>query len=79
VEVSTDGGQSWQAAELLDPPAPGQDRWVRWRAPLSLAPGEKLTLRARATDGSGELQTEAFSLPQPDGGSGWPSLEVQAG
>jgi hypothetical protein len=33
---------------------------------------------ARATDGTGELQVEAFSLPQPDGGTGWPSVEIQA-
>jgi hypothetical protein len=79
VEVSSDGGESWQRADLLDAPAPGQDRWVRWQASVTLAPGATTTLLARATDGSGELQAEAFSLPQPDGGSGWPSLAVQAG
>jgi hypothetical protein len=33
---------------------------------------------ARATDGDGELQMEAFSLPQPDGSTGWHSLDVRA-
>ena len=79
VDVSTDGGQSWQTAELLDGAAPGQDRWVRWRAPFTLAAGTERRLLARATDGTGQVQAEAFSLPQPDGGTGWPSLEVQAG
>jgi len=79
VEISADGGESWQRADLLDTAAPGQDRWVRWQATVTRAPAAKLTLVARATDDRGELQPEAFSLPQPDGGRGWPSLEVQAG
>jgi hypothetical protein len=35
-------------------------------------------LVARATDGGGEVQTETFSLPQPDGGSGRHTIEVQS-
>ena len=30
VEYSSDGGQEWQDADVLEP-APGQDAWVRWR------------------------------------------------
>jgi hypothetical protein len=37
-----------------------------------------VTLMARATDGSGSVQIEPFSLPQPDGSSGWPTIQVQA-
>ena len=33
---------------------------------------------ARATDGSGTLQPEPFSLAQPDGASGWNSITVKA-
>ena len=76
VEVSSDGGQSWQSAELLDVPGPGEDRWVRWQAQVMLA-GGRATLVARATDGRGDLQTQAFALPRPDGGSGWPSVELE--
>ncbi|MDQ6671884.1 MAG: molybdopterin-dependent oxidoreductase, partial [Chloroflexota bacterium] len=78
VEVSVDGSGSWLEAELLDPPAAGQDRWVRWQAPVTLAPGARRVAVARATDGAGELQIEPFALPEPDGGSGWPSLEIHA-
>jgi hypothetical protein len=76
VEVSSDGGMTWSSAELLDQAAPGQDQWVRWQSQFSIASGQSLTQLARATDGTGEVQMQAFSLPQPDGGTGWPSLEV---
>jgi hypothetical protein len=39
-------------------------------------PGAKVTLMARATDGTGAVQEEAFTLPEPDGGTGWPRIEV---
>jgi DMSO/TMAO reductase YedYZ molybdopterin-dependent catalytic subunit len=76
VELSTDGGEAWRVAELIDRPA-GRDVWVRWESSFTLLPGATLTLMARATDGTGELQIEPFSLPQPDGSSGWHSLEVR--
>jgi hypothetical protein len=31
---------------------------------------------ARATDGTGALQIQAFSLAQPEGSSGWHSITV---
>jgi DMSO/TMAO reductase YedYZ molybdopterin-dependent catalytic subunit len=79
VEFSADDGQSWEEAELLEQSEPGQDRWVRWRGTFSVAGGETVALIARATDGAGELQTEAFSLPEPNGSTGWPRIEVHAG
>jgi DMSO/TMAO reductase YedYZ molybdopterin-dependent catalytic subunit len=78
VEFSADGGQTWREARLLDQP-PGRDVWARWEGSFELSPGARLTLAARATDGQGEVQTETFSLPQPDGGSGRHSIEVAAG
>lgn len=77
VESSADGDDTWQIADLLEP-APGPDAWVRWQGTFQLPAGSRARLVARATDGSGELQVEAFSLPQPDGCSGWPGVEVQA-
>jgi DMSO/TMAO reductase YedYZ molybdopterin-dependent catalytic subunit len=77
VEFSADGGASWEVAELLEPP-PGWDTWVRWEGRFHLPDHTTLTLVTRATDGTGALQIEAFSLPQPDGASGWFSVEVQA-
>ena len=77
VEFSADGGEQWQIADLIDRPT-GRDVWVRWEGSFTLPPGTNLTLMARATDGTGELQIEPFSLPQPDGSSGWHSLEIRA-
>jgi DMSO/TMAO reductase YedYZ molybdopterin-dependent catalytic subunit len=80
VEFSAAGGTTWvdAAIEVMDA-SPKIDRWVRWRARFNITPGTTTTLVARATDSSGALQTEAFSLPEPDGGTGWPSIEVRAG
>jgi DMSO/TMAO reductase YedYZ molybdopterin-dependent catalytic subunit len=77
VEFSADDGMSWRDAELLEP-APGRDAWVRWQGRFTLEPGADTTLVSRATDGTGELQAEAFSLPQPDGSSGWHHAPVRA-
>jgi len=77
VEFSTDEGKSWQVAELIEP-APSVDAWVRWQGRFVLKPGAEMTLVSRATDGTGELQVEEFSLPQPDGSSGWHHVQVRA-
>jgi DMSO/TMAO reductase YedYZ molybdopterin-dependent catalytic subunit len=76
VEVSADGGSSWQTAQFLEP-APGADTWIRWETTVTLPASGAVTLVSRATDGAGELQPEAFSLPQPDGGAGWHTVNVQ--
>jgi DMSO/TMAO reductase YedYZ molybdopterin-dependent catalytic subunit len=77
VELSTDGGDRWQPADILDRPA-GRDVWMRWEGAFSISSNATLTLMARATDGTGALQPEAFSLPQPDGSTGWHSIEVRS-
>jgi DMSO/TMAO reductase YedYZ molybdopterin-dependent catalytic subunit len=77
VEFSSDGGGSWEPAQILEPPA-GRDTMVRWRGTFDLLEGATATLVVRATDGTGEVQPEPFVLPQPDGSSGWDSIEVRA-
>ncbi len=71
-------GDLTQRLESEIEPRAGADTWVRWQGRFGLAPGSAVTLLARATDGDGALQAEAFSLPQPDGSSGWNAIEVQA-
>jgi DMSO/TMAO reductase YedYZ molybdopterin-dependent catalytic subunit len=78
VELSADGGDAWHLADFVDRPS-GRDVWVRWESTFDIPPNTMLTLMARATDGTGELQTEPFGLPQPDGSTGWHSLEVHSG
>jgi DMSO/TMAO reductase YedYZ molybdopterin-dependent catalytic subunit len=54
VEVSTDGGETWAAADLLTPPA--RYCWSLWEYLWEVAePGEH-TLLARATSASGRVQ-----------------------
>ncbi|MAG36549.1 MAG: hypothetical protein CL878_09950 [Dehalococcoidia bacterium] len=78
VEFSSDAGQSWHPTVFLDPPL-GRDTWVRWQAEFDIAAGQTVTLISRAIDGTGEVQTEEFNLPQPNGGSGRHSIQVNAG
>lgn len=55
VQVSTDAGQTWTAARLLDKPVPHAWRFweYEWRAPAAAG---NVTLMARATDARGRVQ-----------------------
>jgi sulfite oxidase len=53
VEVSADGGKSWQAAAVAPPESPWA--WYHWTAKASLGAGSNL-LMARATDALGRTQ-----------------------
>jgi DMSO/TMAO reductase YedYZ molybdopterin-dependent catalytic subunit len=79
VEYSTDGGMTWEDARFIDARGIGTDVWLRWEGTFSVDPDAQVTLMSRATDGTGQVQQEAFSLPQPDGGAGWHAINVQAG
>jgi DMSO/TMAO reductase YedYZ molybdopterin-dependent catalytic subunit len=72
VEVRIDDGE-FRPAELAD--APGKDTWRQWRFDWDATPGRH-DITVRATDGTGELQTEERSDVLPDGASGWMSLAV---
>jgi hypothetical protein len=57
VEVSTDGGQSWQAARLL----PRVDySWYRWECDWQPPAAGRYTLMSRATNHKGETQPMEF-------------------
>jgi DMSO/TMAO reductase YedYZ molybdopterin-dependent catalytic subunit len=53
VEVSTDGGASWDAADV--DPSPGVGAWQGWRYTWHATPGEHV-LCCRATDNAGNTQ-----------------------
>jgi hypothetical protein len=69
----------WRRSFADEPPA-ARDVWVRWQGTFVVPPGtqDTTTLVARATDGTGANQPEPFVLPQPDGSSGWCSIDVRA-
>jgi DMSO/TMAO reductase YedYZ molybdopterin-dependent catalytic subunit len=73
VEVQVDGGD-WSEATLGADPS--IDTWVQWVWEWEATPGEH-TLAVRATDRSGQTQTEERAQTVPDGATGWHTIEVQ--
>jgi len=66
VDVQVDDGP-WQPAELAE--AISIDTWVQWRFDWDADPGTH-TLRVRATDADGEVQTSRVQGVVPDGATG---------
>ncbi|KOX04157.1 DMSO/TMAO reductase YedYZ molybdopterin-dependent catalytic subunit [Micromonospora profundi] len=72
VEVRVDDGE-WQEAELA--PTVSVDTWVQWSWRWDATPGEH-RLQVRATDATGETQTERTQGVVPDGATGWHTVPV---
>jgi sulfite oxidase len=51
---------------------------VQWLYRWDAQPGDH-TLRVRATDGSGEVQTSAVTEPAPDGARGYHTITARVG
>lgn len=75
VEVSIDGGTTWNDAELSDP-LPAEDAWRQWRYVFD--PDGTHEVVVRAIDGDGNLQIEEESDQSPDGATGWVQKTVSA-
>jgi DMSO/TMAO reductase YedYZ molybdopterin-dependent catalytic subunit len=75
VEVSTDGGESWEQAELSEP-LPGEDVWRQWRHEFEPSGSHEVVVRA--VDGEGQLQSREESDSFPSGATGWVSKTVNA-
>jgi DMSO/TMAO reductase YedYZ molybdopterin-dependent catalytic subunit len=75
VEVQIDNGP-WQQARLA--PVPSIDTWRQWVLPWTpQAPGAH-TVRVRATDNAGQLQSSANAEPYPGAATGWHTISVSA-
>src|SRR5579885_2607544 len=74
VEVSTDNGASWSDAQLAPPLS--QDTWVLWTYQWHPAARGHYTLVARATDGTGQVQTSRWQSTVPNGGTGYPIIPM---
>jgi DMSO/TMAO reductase YedYZ molybdopterin-dependent catalytic subunit len=72
VEVQIDDGD-W--AEAVLSAEASVDTWRQWSFDWDATPGSHY-LKVRATDGTGEVQTEKRADPVPDGASGWQSVMV---
>jgi len=74
VEVSTDGGNTWNTAELKPPKSPYS--WVLWAYMWTPTTSGTQTIFVRATDGTGQLQDSAPNQPFPNGATGYNSIQV---
>ncbi|PSQ35112.1 hypothetical protein BRD08_07825 [Halobacteriales archaeon SW_10_66_29] len=74
VEVSLDGGETWNDAELTERLSTG-DGWRQWRYEADVEPGE-YDVVVRAIDDNGEVQEREPSDAFPDGATGWVSDTV---
>ena len=74
IELSTDGGKSWQDGTIRKPLGPYS--WVLWTATPQLTEGDHQVM-VRATDGTGKTQTEVARPSLPDGASGWHTISVR--
>jgi len=72
VEISVDQGP-WQAATLSAPIS--KATWVQWRFDWD-APAGLHRLEVRATDGTGDVQTDQVTPPAPDGARGHHHVDV---
>ncbi len=72
VEVRVDNGP-WQQARLAA--VPGIDCWRQWAFAWDATPGQHV-LAARATDKTGYTQTSVQEPPEPNGASGYPSIQL---
>jgi DMSO/TMAO reductase YedYZ molybdopterin-dependent catalytic subunit len=75
VELRVDGG-SWQPAETSAPISDAT--WVQFLYRWDAQPGDH-TLEVRATDGTGEVQTDERTRPAPDGARGHHTIQVSVG
>jgi DMSO/TMAO reductase YedYZ molybdopterin-dependent catalytic subunit len=72
VEVRVDGGD-WAAAKLSSPIS--KTTWVQWLYDWTAASGTHL-IEVRATDGTGDVQTDQQTPPAPDGARGHHTIQV---
>lgn len=74
VDVSLDGGKTWQRAELKRPLS--DLTWVLWELPWTPAKAGTYTLVVRAVDLEGNVQDPNVAPPAPDGSSGYHTIDV---
>jgi DMSO/TMAO reductase YedYZ molybdopterin-dependent catalytic subunit len=77
VEVSVDGGETWQEAELERQVAP--HAWRRWRYGFDAPDRSEFEVLARAIERDGTVQTEERTDPRPGGSTGWHRTTVRPG
>ena len=75
VEVQVDN-QAWMPARLA--PVPSIDTWQQWVSTWTPTQTGAHTIRVRATDRNGQLQTATGAEPYPGAATGWHTINVNA-
>lgn len=75
VEVSVDGGDSWEAAQMKEPVS--DLSWRLWAYRWEPTRRGRTTVMCRATDGEGRVQPAERTDPHPAGAAGYHSREVE--
>jgi DMSO/TMAO reductase YedYZ molybdopterin-dependent catalytic subunit len=73
VEVSLDGGATWQKATLAT--ADNIDTWRQWYYIWAATPGQH-TIQVRSTDKTGFTQTAVVHKSEPNGATGYHTINV---
>ncbi len=76
VEVSSDGGKTWQKADLKAPK--GKFAWAQWALSWKPAAGN-YSLQVRAVEVGEKTQDASLAEPLPDGASGYHTVNVKVG
>jgi DMSO/TMAO reductase YedYZ molybdopterin-dependent catalytic subunit len=74
IEVSTDGGKTWEQAAIKSPLS--AYTWSLWHRQWTAPQSGKHKILVRATDGRGVTQTSQYAPPAPDGSSGYHSKTI---
>jgi DMSO/TMAO reductase YedYZ molybdopterin-dependent catalytic subunit len=74
VEVSTDGGTSWEPASLKDPLS--GYTWVFWATEWNPSTEGNYRIVVRATDKTGKVQTAILQDPFPNGATGYHMVDI---
>ena len=74
VEVSVDGGQSWNETALKAPLS--SCSWVLWAYPWKPPATGSYNLLVRATDGTGQVQDPTATNPYPNGATGYNQIQI---
>ena len=75
VEVSTDGGKTWEAAEIKPPLSPYA--WALWQKNWTPEAAGEYAIKVRATDGRSVLQTSQVTSPDPSGATGYHQVYIK--
>jgi DMSO/TMAO reductase YedYZ molybdopterin-dependent catalytic subunit len=69
VEVSMDGGKTWETARIKDPLS--DNTWVLWAIDWNPQVEGRYSIIVRATDKAGKVQEEKLQNPFPSGATGY--------